>query len=228
MPPRGFSRKVRIAPSLLAADFARLRDQIAEVESGGADWLHVDVMDGVFVPNLSFGAKVIETCRSLTKLPLDVHLMVVEPEKYFDTFAKAGASGMTIHVETAPHLHRQISAIRELGCSAGAVMNPATSLDSVREVAADLDLLLIMTVNPGFGGQAFIPSMLDKIRRARALLDAAGSTAALEVDGGVSRETINACWRAGADTFVAGNAVFSAKDPAAEVRALRALCAEFV
>jgi ribulose-phosphate 3-epimerase len=227
MPSRGFSRKVRIAPSLLAADFARLKDQIAEIESGGADWLHVDVMDGVFVPNLSFGAKVIETCRSLTKLPLDVHLMVVEPEKYFDVFAKAGANGMTIHVETVPHLHRQIAAIRELGCVAGAAMNPGTSLDSVSEVVTDLDLLLIMTVNPGFGGQAFIQSSLDKIRRARALLDAAGSTAALEVDGGVSRETINACWRAGADTFVAGNAVFSAKDPAAEVRALRALCAEF-
>jgi ribulose-phosphate 3-epimerase len=227
MPSRGFPKKVRIAPSLLAADFTRLKEQVAAVEAGGADWLHVDVMDGVFVPNLSFGAKVIESCRSISKLPLDVHLMVVEPEKYFETFAKAGASGMTIHVETAPHLHRQIAAIRELGCAAGAVMNPATSLDSVREVAADLDLLLIMTVNPGFGGQAFIPASLDKIRRARALLDAAGSTAALEVDGGISRETINACWRAGADTFVAGNAVFSAKDPAAEVRALRALCAEF-
>lgn len=227
MAARGLPRKVRIAPSLLAADFARLKDQIAEVEAGGADWLHVDVMDGVFVPNLSFGAKVIETCRRITRLPLDVHLMVVEPEKYFDTFAKAGASGMTIHVETAPHLHRQIGAIRELGCTAGAVMNPGTSLDSVREVIADLDLLLIMTVNPGFGGQAFIAESLDKIRRARALLDAAGSKAALEVDGGISRDTVNACWRAGADTFVAGNAVFSAGDPAGEVRALRALCADF-
>jgi ribulose-phosphate 3-epimerase len=228
MAARTLKKQVRIAPSLLAADFARLKEQIAQIEDGGADWLHVDVMDGVFVPNLSFGAKVIETCRAITKLPLDVHLMVVEPEKYFDTFAKAGANVMTIHVETAPHLHRQIARIKELGCSAGAVMNPGTSLDSVREVAADLDLLLIMSVNPGFGGQAFIPESLDKIRRARALLDAAGSPAVLEVDGGISRETINACWRAGADTFVAGNAVFSAKDPAAEVRALRALCAEFV
>ncbi|HEY2848945.1 MAG TPA: ribulose-phosphate 3-epimerase [Gemmatimonadaceae bacterium] len=228
MPPRITPKKVRIAPSLLAADFARLKEQVAAVEAGGADWLHVDVMDGVFVPNLSFGAKVIETCRSISKLPLDVHLMVVEPEKYFATFAKAGASGMTIHVETAPHLHRQIGAIKELGCAAGAVMNPGTSLDSVREVIGDLDLLLIMTVNPGFGGQAFIPETLDKIRRARAMLDAAGSIAALEVDGGISRETINACWRGGADTFVAGNAVFSAKDPGAEVRALRGLCAEFV
>jgi ribulose-phosphate 3-epimerase len=228
MVSRAFGRKVRIAPSLLAADFARLKDQIAQIEDGGADWLHVDVMDGVFVPNLSFGAKVIETCRALTKLPLDVHLMVVEPEKYFDTFAKAGASVMTIHVEAAPHLHRQIMRIKELGCAAGAVMNPGTSLDTVREVAADLDLLLIMSVNPGFGGQAFIPEALDKIRRARKLLDDVKSSAALEVDGGISRETIAGCWRAGADTFVAGNAVFSAKDPAAEVRALRALCSETV
>jgi ribulose-phosphate 3-epimerase len=153
---------------------------------------------------------------------------VVEPEKYFDAFAKAGASVMTIHVEAAPHLHRQIMRIKELGCAAGAVMNPGTSLDTVREVAADLDLLLIMSVNPGFGGQAFIPESLDKIKRARKLLDEVNSSAALEVDGGISRGTIAGCWRAGADTFVAGNAVFSAKDPAAEVRALRALCAETV
>jgi len=226
MSARRFPKNVRIAPSLLAADFARLKDQIAQVEAGGADWLHVDVMDGVFVPNLSFGAKVIETCRLLSKLPLDVHLMVVEPEKYFETFAKAGASVMTLHVEAAPHLHRQLSRIRELGCAAGVALNPGTPLDSVREVATDLDLLLIMTVNPGFGGQAFIPESLDKIRRARAMLDASGSQAVLEVDGGVARDTVNACWRAGADTFVAGNAVFGATDPAAEVRALRSLCAE--
>jgi ribulose-phosphate 3-epimerase len=219
---------MRIAPSLLAADFARLKEQIAQVEAGGADWLHVDVMDGVFVPNLSFGAKVIETCRAISKLPLDVHLMVEQPEKYFDAFAKAGASVMTIHVETSPHLHRQLMRIKELGCAAGAVMNPGTSLDSVREVATDLDLLLIMSVNPGFGGQKFIPESLDKIRRARALLDEVGSSAVLEVDGGISRETINACWRAGADTFVAGVAVFGAKDPAAEVNTLRGLCAETV
>jgi ribulose-phosphate 3-epimerase len=228
MPSLPFTKKLRVAPSLLAADFARLPEQIAQIEAGGADWLHVDVMDGVFVPNLSFGAKVIETCRSLTRLPLDVHLMVVEPEKYFEDFAKAGASVLTIHVETAPHLHRQLMRIKELGCAAGAVMNPGTPLDSVREVATDLDLLLIMSVNPGFGGQAFIPESLGKIRRARTLLDSVGSTAALEVDGGISRETIHACWRAGADTFVAGNAVFGAKDVAAEVRALRALCSEAV
>jgi ribulose-phosphate 3-epimerase len=217
---------VRIAPSLLSADFARLADHLAMIEAGGADWLHLDVMDGCFVPNLTFGAKVIETCARVTKLPLDVHLMVVEPEKYFDAFAAAGAAVLTIHVEAAPHLHRQLARIKELGCRAGVALNPATPVDSVREIAADLDLLLVMTVNPGFGGQAFIPSSVEKIRRARALLRDTGSRALLEVDGGIARETIGECWRAGADTFVAGNAVFGAADPAAEVRALRARCAE--
>ncbi len=220
------SAVVRIAPSLLSVDFARLTDQLAMIEAGGADWLHVDVMDGCFVPNLTYGAKIIETCARVSKLPLDVHLMVVEPEKYFDSFASAGASILTIHAEAAPHLQRQLVRIRELGCKAGVALNPSTSLEMVREVAADLDLLLVMTVNPGFGGQSFIHASLDKIRRARALLNAAGSRALLEVDGGIARGTIADCWRAGADTFVAGNAVFGASDPAAEVRALRALCAE--
>lgn len=196
------------------------------IEAGGADWLHVDVMDGVFVPNLTFGAKIIETCKRLTKLPLDVHLIVVEPEKYFDSFAAAGADTLTIHVETAPHLNRQLARIRELGCKAGAVVNPGTPVEALRDVMDNLDLLLIMSVNPGYGGQKFIPSSVGKIARARALLDEAGSRAALEVDGGVTRDTITACWRAGADTFVAGNAVFSAADPAAEIRAIRARCAE--
>ena len=217
---------VRIAPSLLAADMGRLKEELATIEEGGADWLHLDVMDGVFVPNITFGAKVIETCRTLTTLPLDVHLMVVEPERHLEVFARAGANVLAIHVEAAPHLHRQLMRIKELGCAAGAVVNPATPVESVREVAAELDLLLVMSVNPGFGGQTFIPSSVDKIRRARAVLDAAGSRASLEVDGGITRETIAACWHAGADTFVAGNAVFSAKDPAAEIAALRALCAE--
>ncbi len=220
------SRTIRIAPSLLSVDFGQLAEELAMIEEGGADWLHVDVMDGVFVPNLTFGAKVIETCRKLTNLPLDCHLMVVEPEKYFDAFVKAGAATITIHVETAPHLHRQVMRIKELGAQAGVTLNPSTSLEMVREVASDIDLLLIMSVNPGFGAQKFIPASVQRITRARAILEEARSSAVLEVDGGIARQTIAACWRAGADTFVAGNAVFSAKDPQAEIRALRALCAE--
>ena len=216
---------IRIAPSILSADFARLGDEIAMVTEAGADWIHVDVMDGRFVPNLTFGAKVIETVRRLTDLPIDVHLMVVEPEKYLEDFAAAGASVLTVHPEVSPHLHRQLMRIKELGCLAGASLNPSTPLETVYEVAGDLDLLLIMSVNPGFGGQSFIPSSVDKIRRARAMLDEVDSRAALEVDGGINRETIAQVWHAGADTFVAGNAIFRAKDPRAELRALRAKCA---
>jgi ribulose-phosphate 3-epimerase len=216
---------IRIAPSILSADFARLGDEIAMVTEAGADWIHIDVMDGQFVPNLTFGAKVRATGRKLTDLPIDVHLMVIEPEKYLEDFAAAGASVLTVHPEVSPHLHRQLMRIKELGCMAGASLNPSTPLDSVYEVAGDLDLLLIMSVNPGFGGQKFIPASVDKIRRARALLNEVDSGAALEVDGGITRDTIAQVWHAGADTFVAGNAIFKAKDPRAEVRALRAKCA---
>ena len=219
---------LQIAPSILSADFARLGDELAMCEAGGADMIHVDVMDGRFVPNLSYGAKVIETVRRCTTLPIDVHLMVVEPENYFDDFAAAGATGMTIHVEAAPHLDRQLARIRELGCRVGVTLNPATPLGTLEEVVRELDLLLIMTVNPGFGGQRFLEYTVDKIARARRMLDAAGSRAQLEVDGGISRDTILRCRRAGADTFVAGNAIFAAADPRAEIGALRTAALETV
>jgi ribulose-phosphate 3-epimerase len=217
---------VRILPSILSADFTRLGDDVARMEAGGADWLHVDVMDGQFVPNLTFGAKVIEAVRSVTKLPLDVHMMVWQPERYFDDFAAAGASRMLIHAEATPHVHRHVHRIKELGCAAGVAINPATPVDVLLDIAADLDTVLVMTVNPGFGGQQFIAHSIEKIGRARELLTRTKSRAVLEVDGGINRETIGLCYRAGADAFVAGHAVFAAKDPKAEIGELRRRAAE--
>jgi ribulose-phosphate 3-epimerase len=219
---------VRIAPSILSADFARIADEIAMCVDGGADLIHIDVMDGRFVPNLTFGSKVIETVRRLTKLPLDVHLMVVEPESYFDEFVGAGAHELTIHQEARPHKHSQLTRKREHCAKAGVALNPATPVEMVRDVIDAIDMLLIMSVNPGFGGQIFIPSSPNKIRRARAMLDTAGSRAALEVDGGIGRDTIEQCWRAGADTFVAGQGVFGTPDPKAEIGVLRGLCSHTV
>jgi ribulose-phosphate 3-epimerase len=215
---------LRIAPSVLAADLGRLGELVAAAASGGAEWIHVDVMDGHFVPNLSFGGPLIRALKKLTDLPLDVHLMVTEPEKYLDEYAELGVRVFTFHPEATIHVQRQLAAVRERGMLAGLALNPATPLALIEEVIPDLDLALIMSVNPGFGGQGYLASATDKIRRLRQRLDAAGSTAALEVDGGITTATIGEAFRAGADTFVAGTSVFGQADPAAAVRSLRARC----
>ncbi len=218
------SDHIYIAPSVLSADLAKLDEQVAAVESGGADWIHVDVMDGHFVPNLTYGTNLIAALRRMTELPLDVHLMVERPESYIAPFAEAGASVFTFHPETTAHVQRQLGQVRASGMRAGLALNPGTPLSYAEEVVDDLDLLLIMTVNPGFPAQQYITSSTGKIARARQLLEVHGSGARLEVDGGISRETIAAARGAGADTFVAGSAIFQSDDPAAEVRQLRQLC----
>ena len=213
---------MKIAPSILSSDFARLGEEIAAVEAGGADWIHVDVMDGHFVPNITIGPVVVEGARRATDLPLDVHLMIEDPDRYVDAFAEAGAAVITVHAEACRHLHRTLQRIRQTGAKAGVALNPATPLDALAEVIDELDLLLIMSVNPGFGGQAFIERSVEKVARARRMLDDAGSGAELEVDGGVDRSNAATLVDAGATVLVAGSAVYGhSEGAAAGVRAIR-------
>ena len=197
-----------IAPSILAADMSQLGNEISAAESAGADWIHVDVMDGRFVPNITIGQFIVEACRRVTQLPLDVHLMIEKPEDHLETFAKAGASGLTVHVETCPHIHRTLQYIKSLGCEAGVVLNPGTAVSAIEPVLGEADLVLVMTVNPGFGGQKFIPESLVRVEKIRKQLDKLGSSAWLEVDGGVNTDTISQLKEAGATAFVAGTSVF--------------------
>jgi ribulose-phosphate 3-epimerase len=205
----------KIAPSILSCDFAKLADEIRAVEAGGADWIHVDVMDGHFVPNITIGPVITAAARRSTELPLDVHLMIEAPEKYLQVFAEAGAHLLTVHQEVCPDLARTVSRIHDLGVKAGVAVNPATALETVRHVLEDIDLLLVMSVNPGFGGQAFIPTSTDKVRQARAFLDQVGSSAELEVDGGVDAGNAGVLARAGATVLVAGSAVYRHSEGAA-------------
>lgn len=215
------ARPVRIAPSILAADFGRLAEEVRAVEEAGADWIHVDVMDGHFVPNLTIGPVVVEAVRAATRLPLDVHLMIEEPERSIDAYVAAGADTVGIHVETCPHLHRSLGQIRDAGARASVVLNPATPAAAVEGVLDDVDQVLVMTVNPGFGGQQFIESGLDKIARIRAWIDARDLSVDLEVDGGIGPGTAGRAARAGADVLVAGTAIFRTPSYADAIAALR-------
>jgi ribulose-phosphate 3-epimerase len=212
---------IKIAPSLLSADFARLGEEVADIEQAGADWVHVDVMDGRFVPNISIGVPVVRSLRKLTKMPLDVHLMIVEPEKYVPAFAEAGADVISVHAEACVHLQRTLQQIRDLGKRAGVVLNPHTSEDCLRYVLGDLDLILVMSVNPGFGGQSFLPTVLPKIRQIRKMIDENGLDIDLEVDGGVAEDTIAEAAEAGARVFVAGSAVFGKPNRLEAIQRLR-------
>ncbi|MGW8287469.1 MAG: ribulose-phosphate 3-epimerase [Desulfobulbales bacterium] len=213
-----------IAPSILSADFSRLGEEIKAVEKAGADIIHVDVMDGHFVPNITIGPPVVASVRKITDLPLDVHLMISDADSYVESFAKAGADWITVHVEACPHLHRTIGRIKELGKKAGAVLNPATPLISLDEILGDIDLVMLMSVNPGFGGQSFIRSSLKKIEKLRKMIEERGLEVGIEIDGGVSPATIGDIAAAGANIFVAGSAVFGQQDYAKVIQEMKAVC----
>lgn len=212
---------VKIAPSILSADFARLGEEIKDVERGGADYIHVDVMDGHFVPNITIGPLIVEAIRPVTKSPLDVHLMIENPDQYIEAFAKAGADYITVHVEASRHLHRTIQLIKSTGVKAGVVLNPATPVDSLKHIIEDVDMVLLMSVNPGFGGQKFISSVLPKIKQVKELADALNPDLEIEVDGGVNEETAKLCVEAGANVLVAGSAVFNKEDRGTAIASLR-------
>ena len=213
---------LQIAPSILSADFGSLARDIAAVERGGADLIHVDVMDGHFVPNITIGAPVVRAIKRIATRPLDVHLMIEEPDRYIDEFIAAGASMVSVHVEAVPHLHRSVTHIKKLGAKAGVVLNPSTPAVLLEDIAPDVDFVLVMSVNPGFGGQSFIANTLQKLRRVRSVLTAAGSSAMIEVDGGISLENVAEVVSAGANILVAGQAIFGSSDPETATRTLRA------
>lgn len=228
MSASGKPRVVQIAPSILAADFAALGRDISAAERGGADLIHVDVMDGHFVPNITIGPLVVRAIKRIATRPLDVHLMIEEPDRYIEEFISAGASMVSVHVEVVRHLHRTISLIRKLGAKAGAVINPATPASSLEGIAPEVDFVLVMSVNPGFSGQSFIPHSLEKLRRVRALLDTIGSAALIEIDGGIDQSNVGEVVAAGANILVAGHAIFGSADPEASTRALRAAANQLV
>jgi ribulose-phosphate 3-epimerase len=213
---------VRIAPSILSADFAALGAAIAAVERGGADLIHVDVMDGHFVPNITIGPPVVRSIKRVAKVPLDVHLMITDPDRYLETFAQAGAAMMSVHVEVLPHLHRTVHAVQALGVKAGVVLNPATPVATLEDIAADVDYVLVMSVNPGFGGQTFIPRSESKVREVRALLDRVGNAAPVAIDGGIGAGNVAGVVAAGARIIVAGAAIFDTPDPERATRELKA------
>jgi len=212
---------MKFAPSILTADLARLKEAIEEAEAAGVDWIHLDVMDGVFVPNLTFGPILVEAVRRVTRLPLDVHLMIVNPERYLEDFARAGADVITVHFEATPHAHRAVQKVKELGKKAGLAINPATPLSAFEALLPELDLALLMSVNPGFGGQRYIPQSTERLRRLKAMRDALNPACLIEVDGGVNRATVAEVYRAGADVAVAGSALFNDKPVRENLKALK-------